>query len=181
VYLSKLKQLFIMRTVLFIFSLVVLNFLSASAQSETRFYVETSLSDGHKQDGLKEVAIGTSFKVSFFLENGQNNGKFTPPDWEAAGFMVLGSSQSTNYAISNGKATTSAAYHFTVTPIQEGVLTIPSVSIKNGDQELKTESITLQALPGADGVRPDKSNSKPNITPAKPPVEPKKRIKTIWM
>jgi len=170
-----------MRTVLFIFSLVVLNFLSVSAQSETRFYVESSLPAGQKQDDLKEVAVGTSFKVSFFLENGQNNSRFTPPDWEAAGFMLLGSSQSSNYSISNGKATTSAAFHFTVTPIREGILILPSVSIKNGDQELKTESITLQALQGADGIRPDKSNSKPNITPAKPPAEPKKRLKTIWM
>jgi uncharacterized protein (DUF58 family) len=170
-----------MRTVLFIFSLVVLNFLSASAQSETRFYVESSLPEGQKPDGLKEVAVGTSFKVSFFLENGQNNGKFTPPDWEAAGFMVLGSSQSSNYSISNGKATASAAYHYTVTPIREGILTLPSVSIKNGDQELKTESITLQALPGADGISPSKPNSKPNKTPSKPPAEPKKPFKTIWM
>jgi len=166
-----------MRTLLSIFSLIVLNLLNARAQNETRFYVESSLSAENKQEGLSSIAIGTPFKVSFFLENGQNSGRFTPPDWGAAGFRVLGSSQSSSVSIGNDQASSSAAYHFTVTPIQEGVLTIPSVRIKNGDQELKTESITLQALPGANGIYPNA----PKTAPAKPPADPKKRIKTIWM
>ena len=166
-----------MRTVLSIFSLVVLNFLSASAQNETRFYAETSLPAVNQKEGIPEVAVSVSFKVSFMLENGQNNGRFTPPDWEAAGFMVLGSSQSSNISIMNGQTSTSASYHFTLTPVQEGILTIPSVSIKNGDAALKTEPISIQALPGAEGVNPNGSKS----SPAQTPSESKKRIKTIRM
>jgi hypothetical protein len=165
-----------MRTVLTIFSLVVLNVLGVTAQNETRFYVESSLSAGNQQE-LSSVAVGAPFKVSFFLENGKNNGKFMPPNWEAAGFRVLGSSQSSSISINNGQTLASSAYHFTVTPIQEGILTIPSVSIQNGDQELKTESISIQALPGSEDIRP----KTPNGAPSKPPLEPKRRFKTIWM
>ncbi len=157
-----------MRNVLLISALLVLYNQCATAQHETSFYVEVDSA---------AVAVGEPLKVSFILENGKNNSRFTPPDWEAAGFLVLGSSQSSNVSISNGQTSASAAYRFTVTPMEEGKLTIPAVTIKNGDQELHTESITIQAVPNADGARPNL----PKKTPAQPKSEPKKRSKTVWM
>jgi len=165
-----------MRNVLFIFSLVVLNFLSATAQSETRFYVET-LPDVTGQKGTAEITVGEAIQVTFILENGKNNGRFTPPDWEAAGFVMIGSSQSSSISIMNGETSASASYHYTITPAMEGTWTIPSVSIKNGDMELHTEPITIKALPNADGVSP----ALPKRSPAQPPNAPKKKYKTIRM
>ncbi len=158
-----------MRNVIFIFALIVLYHRGATAQQdETRFYIEVDTS---------AVVIGESLKVSFILENGKNNSRFTPPDWEAAGFMVLRNSQSSNVSIYNGKTTASLAYQFIITPVEEGKLTIPAVRIKNGDQELHTESIPIQAIRNADGTRPNA----PKKTPVQPKNEPKKRSKTVRM
>jgi hypothetical protein len=77
----------------------------------------------------------------------------------------------------NGQTSASASYYYTLTPMEEGVLTIPSVSIKNGETELHTEPITIQALPSADGSRP----SNPKRSPVTPQEEPRKRTKTIKM
>ncbi len=159
-----------MRHVLFISSFVVLIAQSLVAQSETKFYAESS---------VKEIRVGESFRVSFVLENGKNNSRFSPPDWEAAGFLALSSSQSSNFSITNGQSMASATYQYTLTPLGEGTLTIPAMSIKSGDQDFFTEPITIVALPGSDSPRPEYHKRN---TPATPPqVEPKKRIKTIKM
>jgi uncharacterized protein (DUF58 family) len=158
-----------MRNVLFIFSLLLWNALSLNAQGETRFYAEVKAT---------EVAVGDPVKVSFVLENGKNNGRFTPPDWQAAGFMVLGSSQSSNISIMNGETTSSATYHYTITPMEEGVWTIPSVRIMSGGVELQTQPIEIKAVPNADGTRPSRPRANP-YEDQRP--EPKKRIKTIKM
>lgn len=168
VHLSAQNHLYIMRNVLFIFTLVVLNVLSATAQDETRFYSKASAT---------EVAVGESIQVSFVLENGKNNGRISPIDWEAAGFLVLGTSQSSNISINNGQTSASASYHYTVTPIAEGAWTIPSASIKNGEEELYTEPIVIQAVPNPDGTR----QINPRSTPERPKDEPRKRLKTIRM
>ncbi|MBC7777420.1 MAG: BatD family protein [Phycisphaerae bacterium] len=157
-----------MRNVFFIFSLVIWVAQGVTAQNEPRFYAEASAT---------EVAVGEPIEVSFILENGKNNGRFTPPDWEAAGFILLGSSQSSSISIMNGETSASASYNYTVTPTQEGTLTIPAVSIKNGDGELHTEPISIKALPNADGVSP----ALPKRSPAQPQSEPKKKFKTIRM
>ncbi len=157
-----------MRTVLFIFSCTLLSVLSACAQGETRFYAEANTA---------EVAVGSAIKISFILENGKNAGRFTPPDWEAAGFMLLSNSQSSSISIINGQKTASATYNYTVSPMEPGNLIIPSVSLKNGEAELRTEPINIQASPNADGINP----AHPKYSPASPQSEPKQKIKTIKM
>jgi len=157
-----------MRNVLFIFMLVVLNFLSATAQNETLFYAEVNST---------EAAVGEPIEVTFILQNGKKNGKFTPPVWESAGFVVLGSSQSSSISIMNDETNTYASYNYTVTPAEAGTLTIPSVSIKNGETELHTKPITIKALPNADGVSP----VLPKRSPDQAPNAPKKKYKTIRM
>lgn len=159
-----------MRTVFFISTFVFLIAQSLTAQSETKFFAETT---------VKEVTVGEAFKISFVLENGKNNSRFSPPDWEAAGFVALSSSQSSNFSMINGQSTASATYQYTLSALEAGTLTIPSVGIKNGEQELYTDPITIQALPNPDGAQPA---SPRRNTPATPPqTEPKKRIKTIKM
>lgn len=154
-----------MRTVLSIFSLVVLNVLSATAQDETRFFAEAKRT---------ELALGEPLTVTFHLENGQNNSRIAPIDWESAGFRVLGTSQSSSISIANGRTSTTAAYQFTVTPLEEGTQIIPSATIRSGDQELRTDPISIQVLPNPDGTPPQ-------VQPLKGKDDGKPRIKTIKM
>ena len=154
-----------MRTVLLIFSLAVLKVLSASAQDETRFIVETNRTT---------LAVGEPLTVTFRLENGQNSSRIAPIDWESAGFMVLGSSQSSSISIVNGQASTTAAYQFNVTPVEEGTQIIPSATIRNGEKELHTEPLSVQVLPNPDGTSP-------RTQPEKRKETRNPRIKTIKM
>ncbi len=157
-----------MRNTLLIPALFLLTSLNGIAQGEPRFYAEVEPT---------EAAVGTPIRVSFILENGKGGGRFIPPDWAAAGFVVLGSSQSSSMSIMNGETKASASYNFTIAPADTGALTIPAVSIKNGDGELSTEPVVVTALPNNDGVRP----ALPKRSPAQPQPEPKKKIKTIRM
>lgn len=152
-----------MRNTLFIFALMALATLNASAQSEPRFTAAASQT---------EVAVGETFEVVFTLENAQNAGRFAPPDWEAAGFALLSSSQSSNFSMSNGEVSSSASYKFVLSPLSTGVMEIPSVSIKSGEEELRTTPLQIVALPSPDGSGP--------IVP-RPGSEPKKKIKTVRM
>lgn len=139
------------------------------AQNEARFFAEAHPA---------EVAVGEAIRLTFTLENGKSAGKFSPPDWEAAGFILLGSSQSSSISISNGETTSSATYHYTLTPAEAGEWTIPSVSIKTSDGDLRSDPITVRATPHPDGIKPGSQKR----MPVRPSIaEPKKKIKTIKM
>jgi len=158
-----------MRYQFFCSALLLLASLHLHAQGEPRFYAEAS---------PLEVAVGEPIRISFKLENGHNAARFSPPDWAAAGFVQLGSSQSSNLSIVNGQSTASIAYMYTITPIETGVLTIPALSIRAGEQVLSTEPIQIQATGNPDGLRPSSPQRAP-ATPTKP--DPRSRIKTIKM
>lgn len=155
----------IMRTVLLIYSLAVLNVFSATAQDETRFFAEANRA---------ELAVGEPLSVTFQLENGQNSSRIAPVDWESAGFMVLGSSQSSSISIIDGQTSTTAAYQFNVTPFEAGTRIIPSATIRSGEQELHTDPISIQVLPSPDGTSP-------RSKPLKKPEYGNPRVKTIKM
>lgn len=157
-----------MRYQIFFSALLLLSSLGLNAQGEPRFYAEAS---------PLEVAVGEPIRVSFKLENGQNAGRFTPPDWAAAGFVQLGSSQSSNISMMNGQTTASISYSYTITPTESGTLTIPALRIWSNDREFSTEPIQIQATGNPDGLRP----SRPQRAPITPQPEPKSRIKTIKM
>lgn len=136
------------------------------AQAEPRFYAEANPLD---------VPVGEPITVSFIVENGNNLGKFTPPDWAAAGFVLLGSSQSSSITIMNGETNASASYNFNLAATDTGALVIPSVSIQNGKSELRTMPLTIRASPNLNPSYPKHSPTQP------PAIEPKKKIKTIRM
>lgn len=160
-----------MRTILCFFALV----LAAScvrAQEERRekgpaFYVEVSNT---------EVKQGFSISVSFHLENAPV-GDFITPDWEAAGFAVLGSNQSSSISIINGAATSSASYNFVVMPRDTGTLFIPAAVFRSDETELKTEPVKIRVLPNPDGNWENPPSDNPRGAPVKPETG-KKKIKT---
>lgn len=154
-----------MHKTFFCIAFVFLHLLNLAAQGETRFFAEAKPGS---------VAVGESITATFILENGLNNARFSPPDWELAGFKVLGSAHSSNISIQNGQKNSSTRYTFTLTPISTGQLSIPTVRIKSGDQTLQTEPILIQALPGSKDSQPPPKNSQPSR-------DPQKRVKTIWI
>lgn len=127
----------------------------------------------------QEVAVGAPFEVKFTVENSRN-GRFTPPDWDAAGLTLLGSSQSSSFSISNGAATSSAIYEYQLMASDTGTIEIPAAILKDGNTELRTEAKKLRILPGDGDFRPaprQKSRTNPQSTPD----DPKKKLKTIRM
>ncbi|MDX1909996.1 MAG: BatD family protein [Saprospiraceae bacterium] len=158
-----------MRNTVLIFSFFLSALTGVFAQNQARFYAEANPA---------AVAVGEAIRVTFTLENAKSAGKFTPPDWDAAGFIVLGSSQSSSISIANGETTSSATYYYTITPAEAGDWIIPSVSIKTSEGELRSDPITVHATPHPDGIKPGSQKR----MPARPSIaEPKKRIKTIKM
>lgn len=161
-----------MRNTLLILTLFVLSAGCVLAQGETRFFAKATPVEG-------EATVGEAIEVSFTLENGKNTGKLSAIDWESAGFMLMGSSQSSSISISGGETKASASYNFTVTPLEAGEKTIPAVSIKVGDKEWWSEPIKLEVLPGDGNAIPQNRKRSPAAPQTDP--EPKQKIKTIRM
>jgi hypothetical protein len=126
-----------MRTLFFtlFFSALFFACVNAQADKETpRFYAEASAG---------ELQPGATVQIDFVLENG-NGGKFIPPDWDAAGFELLGGpSQSSSVSIVNGVRHSEFRYTYLVQPRDTGQVFVPSATIQNGETELKTEPLPL--------------------------------------
>lgn len=156
-----------MRTLLlffmFVFSMLAVNGQENGQNADLKFYVEASQT---------EVLAGNQLAVTFHLENGQG-GRFTPPDWEAAGFTVLGSNQSSSFSISNGETKSSMSYNYSIIPQKAGTLEIPSATVTVGKKEYHTERLSITVSPNPGGIV-----QKPrSISPRNAPVAPQKEEK----
>ena len=141
-------------------------FFTASGQQETGFSVAVSQA---------EISPGTPLEVTFIIENSRN-GRFVPPDWQSAGWLVQGSSQSSSFTLSNGKSVSTATYQYQLVARDTGVFEIPSALLKDNGGELKTSPIEIRV-----SGTPADSGTQPNIRRLRPVPEadPKKKIKTI--
>ena len=138
-------------------------------QSETKFSMEVSKST---------VRVGEYFDVKFVLEN-LNNGKFTPPDWEQAGFIAMSSGQSSSFSFNNGVSSSIAVYKYQVMARDTGSLEIPAGVVKIGAEEKYTEPLSIQVLLGnADTIQQQPRNEGRPKTPSK---DPKSKIPTIHL
>jgi hypothetical protein len=98
-----------------------------------------------------ELSLGQSLEVTFTWKH-TATGTFLPPDWEAAGLAVLGTSQSTSRSIQNGgRQQVSQVYSFRIMPLQSGELSIPPTIMKAGEAEYKTGQLSIRVSPGAHG------------------------------
>lgn len=141
----------------------------AFAQGDARISIELP---------KQQVAAGEVFDVKFVVENSQN-GRFTPPDWDTLGLILVGSSQSSSLSISDGIATSSATYQYQLMAGDTGTVVIPAAILKDGSKELRTETEKLHILPGNGNFQPiprQKGRSIPQSTD-----DPKKKLKTIRM
>lgn len=64
-------------------------------------------------------------------------------------FVVLGSSQSSQFQLINGVTSAQIVFTYQLRPTQTGSLTIPSIPIDVGGQTLQTEPITVEVVQGA--------------------------------
>ncbi len=122
-----------------------------------------------------ELRIGESLKVTFKVENNRN-GRFTPPEWDAAGWVSVSTSQSSNYTLSGGEMVSSATYEYTLMPQDTGILEIPAGVLRSGSQETSTEPVIIYVNPGKDGETKLYGTQERRTLPSD---DPKKRIKTI--
>lgn len=64
-------------------------------------------------------------------------------------FVVVSSSQSSQFQIINGATSAQIVFVYQLRPTQTGVLTIPAIAIDVGGQMLETEPITVEVVQGA--------------------------------
>jgi hypothetical protein len=122
-----------------------------------------------------ELRIGESLKVTFKVENNRN-GRFTPPEWNAAGWASVSSSQSSSYTLSGGEMISSATYEYTLMPQDTGLLEIPAGVLESGNREISTDPISIYVKPGKEGETKLYGTQERRTLPSD---DPKKRIKTI--
>jgi hypothetical protein len=120
-----------------------------------------------------ELRIGESLKVTFKVENNRN-GRFTPPEWNAAGWASVSNSQSSSYTLSGGEMISSATYEYTLMPQDTGLLEIPAGVLESGNHEISTDPVNVK--PGKEGETKLYGTQERRTLPSD---DPKKRIKTI--
>jgi len=65
------------------------------------------------------------------------------------GFAVIGSSQSSQFSLVNGKMSSRVVFTYRLQPLQTGTLTIPAVPIKMGGQTYQSQPVTVEVTAGA--------------------------------
>ncbi len=168
-----------MNKVLIFTALALAAQVSLAGQNTVKFSAEASKT---------EVLQGNYIQVTFTLENGQG-GKFSPPDWNAAGFIVRGGpNQSSSFSMINGETKSSLTYTYFVEPKNEGEAVVPEAKMVVGSETYLTKPLTIKVLPNPDGVQvaPEQPTERydfwgrpvPDEPTPTPPVTPKKKRPT---
>ncbi len=89
-----------------------------------------------------QVAVGESFTLKLELSGASAKSKPAVSDLKKY-FDVTDRGQSSNMVIINGDVSSSTSWTYSVTPKEEGNITIPPVSIKTSDGEVRSQPITI--------------------------------------
>lgn len=65
------------------------------------------------------------------------------------GFAVVGSSQSSQFSLINGKMSSQVNFTYRLQPIRSGTLTIPAIPMQMGGKTYQTEPVTIEVTQGA--------------------------------
>jgi hypothetical protein len=149
------------------FASIFLSTFASCQQKDFKLSVEVS---------KKTVSVGELFDVKFILEGG-GSADFVAPDWQAAGFLVRGTSQSSSYSFSNSTRSSTAEYLYQLMAQDTGWLEIPSAVVEIGGAREMTAPQAIHVLP-ADGNSDIPARSRGDEPPL-PTRENKKKIKTI--
>ncbi|MBK8554557.1 MAG: BatD family protein [Lewinellaceae bacterium] len=90
-----------------------------------------------------EIRPAESVRIEYVLEN--TEGKFTAPDWNAAGFDLLGElGQSSSISIVNGQRSAEYRFRYLVQPRDTGEVLLPVASVTTGEATLHSEPLTIR-------------------------------------
>jgi len=93
----------------------------------------------------RQVLADQYFTVTFTLKNADAD-NFRAPDFKE--FTILsGPARSISTTIINGKVSREISYSYTLQPKKQGTLTIGAATISAGNQQLKTQPVTIEVLP----------------------------------
>ncbi|MEZ4920996.1 MAG: BatD family protein [Saprospiraceae bacterium] len=136
-----------------------------SDQNAAAFNVEASTA---------EILLGNPVEVQFILKNAFNV-NFKAPDWDALNCDVLvGPNTSNSISILNGVRRSETTYQYYIVPREEGVFTIPSMSLESDSGTLVSEPIEIKVLPNPDGVQ-----TGPQFDQRRTPSPAKKKRATV--
>jgi len=114
---------------LFLFTIVSFNLLSAQAKFEARV-------------SRDEIGINENVRIEFYMNFDGDN--LAIPNFQAAGFKVVsGPSQMVSQSWVNGRSSFNKSYSYTLTPLKKGKLTIKNASIEFNGQVYKTQPVTI--------------------------------------
>jgi len=95
------------------------------------------------------ILYGNPLQVKYTLENTQ--GDFQPPSFE--GFDIIGGpNTSSQYSMVNGVVSQKASYEYILMPIEEGLITLASAKLENGEGIMETGVMDIVVLPNPDGI-----------------------------
>ena len=102
--------------------------------------------------GAKQVVVGSTFDVTFSLENG-DGGNFKPPSFSPFK-RVAGPSQSYQSTFINGKSSKSSSYSYTLQATKIGKFSINGASMIVGGKTIKSNPIQIEVVKQAANLAP---------------------------
>ncbi|WP_298116326.1 BatD family protein [Flavobacterium sp.] len=114
---------------LFLFTIVSLNLLSAQTKFEARV-------------SRDEIGINENVRIEFYMNFDGDNLEI--PNFQASGFRVIsGPSQMVSQSWVNGRSSFNKAYSYTLMPLKKGKLVIKNATIEFNGQVYKTQPVTI--------------------------------------
>ncbi len=95
------------------------------------------------------LLMGNVLEIKYSIENA--NGDFQAPEF--SDFTIIsGPNVSSQFSMINGSVTQSASYSYFLRPNVEGLITIESATLENGENLWSTDPINIVVQPNPDGI-----------------------------
>ena len=108
------------------------------------FFTQSLLAQVEFEAKVSKNSLGLNEKLRIDFTMNADGDNFTPPNFEASGFKVVGGpSQSISQSWINGKSSFNKSYTYILMPMQKGSLTIRQASIEINNQVYKTTPIKI--------------------------------------
>ena len=96
--------------------------------------------------GAKQVVQGSTFEVTFTLENAKGS-NFQPPNFSPFK-RISGPSQAYQSSFVNGKSTTSSSYSYTLQALKPGNYKLPGAKIQVNGKTLSSNGLSVEVVKG---------------------------------
>jgi uncharacterized protein (DUF58 family) len=103
------------------------------------------------------IKPGDLVEVTYTIENGE--GRFEAPDFQNLP-VVSGPNTSSSFMIQNGKKSSSQSYSYILRGQEEGKIIIPEAFFREGEHELKIDSVQIMVLANTNSIQEKKPDTK---------------------